>query len=110
LAILCALGINLAGGVLRHFATRGWAQGSASFDAALGVALLYFLTLAAIYVGTLHVHCAGDVQCLHETRLFEVLPWVTVLRGLRGLLAAAPAAAVQPMSSVQPVTDDKKSA
>lgn len=88
LALACALCVNLAGGTLRHFAARGWTNGAATFDAALGGALLYFLALGVLYVGTLHLHCGGDLQCLSGTRLFEVLPWVTVARGLRGYLGA----------------------
>ena len=47
--VLIGMMVNLAGGLVRHFAANGFAGGSKTFDAKLGGALLYSLAACSTY-------------------------------------------------------------
>uniref|UniRef100_A0A7S0P746 Uncharacterized protein n=1 Tax=Calcidiscus leptoporus TaxID=127549 RepID=A0A7S0P746_9EUKA len=86
LAVLAAMTVNLAGGVARHFAARGYQQGAAAFDARLGFSVLYSLTVNSVYCAALIVYCAESVDCIGKTWLYETLSWCAVAKNLYGYL------------------------
>ena len=48
-AIAAATTTNVAGGIARHFIAKGYAKGSATFDAAFGYGLMYAIAVNALY-------------------------------------------------------------
>tara|TARA_B100000780_G_scaffold145487_1_gene101650 strand:- start:204 stop:932 length:729 start_codon:yes stop_codon:yes gene_type:complete len=82
LAILAGMAVNLGGGLLRHFAMRGYVEGAASFDERLRAAVLYSFATCALYYWAALEPCGGDDKCLRATQLYEILPWVAVARNL----------------------------
>tara|TARA_B110001452_G_scaffold93467_1_gene77168 strand:- start:11 stop:754 length:744 start_codon:yes stop_codon:yes gene_type:complete len=91
LAYAAAMAVNLAGGVVRHFAYNGYSKGAATFDEKLRANVAYSFAASSLYFwGAVHP-CAGNstFHCLDATRLYEVLPWIAVTRNLWPDLLAA---------------------
>lgn len=89
LSIAAGMTVNLGGGVLRHFSTRGYLAGAATFDECLRESVLYSFVVSSLYYWAALDRCAGDVTCITSTRLYEVLPWVAVVRNLLPTLSRA---------------------
>merc|ERR1719310_563424 len=82
LSIAAGMTVNLAGGVLRHFSTRGYLAGAATFDECLREGVVYSFVVSSLYYWAALDRCSGDLSCINSTRLYEVLPWVAVVRNL----------------------------
>ena len=94
--VLIGMMVNLAGGLVRHFAANGFAGGSKTFDAKLGGALLYSLAACSTYYWFAIKRCddlaaarAGEKKfdaaafvgtCRDDTHLYEALPLLAVAR------------------------------
>ena len=94
--VLIGMMVNLAGGLVRHFAANGFAGGSKTFDAKLGGALLYSIAACSTYYWFAIKRCddlaaarAGEKKfdaaafvgtCRDDTHLYEALPLLAVAR------------------------------
>lgn len=83
--------VNLAGGVVRHFAYSGYSKGAATFDAKLRANVAYSFATSSLYFLMAVKPCDGTstFHCLDATRLYEVLPWIAVTHNLWPDLVAA---------------------
>ena len=82
--------VNLAGGVVRHFAYSGYSVGAATFDDKLRPNVIYSFVTSAFYFWAVVERCAGHAaheECVGGTRLYEILPWIAVARNLAPTLA-----------------------
>ncbi|EOD18341.1 hypothetical protein EMIHUDRAFT_349998 [Emiliania huxleyi CCMP1516] len=91
LAIAAAMAVNLGGGMARHFAFNGFSDGAASFDSALGVAVLYSAAASFAYFHYAVEPCAALlaegaaprlISCVGESGLYERLAWLAAARNL----------------------------
>ena len=82
LALLTGMAVNLGGGLLRHFATRGYVEGAASFDGAMRAAVAHSFCTCALYYWVALEPCGADDKCIRATSLYEILPWIAVCRNL----------------------------
>ena len=88
------MAVNLGGALCRHFAFHGYADGAASFDTRLRVAVLYSLAVSIAYLTLAVLPCAAAAAaptrlsdaCVGETRLYEALPLLAVAKNLYGYL------------------------
>jgi len=88
-AVLAGMCTNLAGGVARHFAKHGFAEGGARFDQTLGDNVRFSLGLNVVYAYFALHRCGGDTACslagpFQVIHLYELLPWLAVVRNARG--------------------------
>ena len=100
-AVLAAMTVNLAGGILRHFMKLGYTQGAAELDAAIATNVLYSIATNSLYFYFAIWSClpvevskkgklvAEVPECPYADVLYTVLPLMAVVKNALPLFMPA---------------------